>query len=185
MRFSSLLLLVTSTTLARGQTIQFGRAAVSSDSVPTTIQMAELEGARYPRSTEPDSAQVMIRTRHADGTPEHRCVEVGDSPWVQSGGFVVARFNEYSKRWYAGQPKLAWVPLHPNPAAPAPLLVRAVRLDDDAPRLIFERPGVLAHQMGSLTDFGYPSFFSLPTVGRWMFVARAGSNWGCFIYELT
>jgi hypothetical protein len=177
-------ILVAFTSAASAQTVQLGRAAVAADSVPTTIALAEAEGARYPRSTVPDSTQVQVRWRQSAGTSEHRCVEAAPSGWVRSGDISVAGFEVYRELWHTGWGKLAWTPDHPTPSSPVLLVVRASRLDQSAPAWVFETSG-LAHAAGSSTDYGYPTGFHLPTVGRWRMVARAGANWGCFIYNLT
>jgi hypothetical protein len=170
---------------AHAQTTQPGRAALPSDSVPMTIQLAEAEGTRFPVSTGPDSSQFTVRARRSTGTSEHKCVEASASMFVRSGDFTVAGFGAYGPSWHTGWGKLNWFPDHPSPASPAELVVRAARLDESAPPWIFERRGGLAHAVGAMADFSYPSGFILPTVGRWMLVARAGANWGCFIYQLS
>jgi hypothetical protein len=93
MRFSAPLLVVVAAA-AHAQTVVLGRVALPSDSVPGTVRLAEAEGARYPRSTGPDSSQVTNRAFRGEGTPEHQCVEVGVSTRVRSGDFVVAGFGE-------------------------------------------------------------------------------------------
>ena len=185
MRFPPVLMLAVVAAAANAQTMNMGRAALPADSVASSVQIADAQGARLPSVPAPELSQYSLLTAQYPGTSDHRCVEVGEAYRIRSGDFVVAGFSVYRRVWHTGWGKLMWMPYHPQPANPGQLVVRATRLDAPAPQWIFEREGGLAHSPGANLDYSYPSGFYLPTTGRWMLVASAGTNWGCFIYNLT
>ena len=188
MRFPLVLLLIcVGAASADAQQLLLGRAAVAADSVLTTIQLADAQGAqRATLPAEPAASQVSIRAWQPTGTAEHKCVEVNEQVHVRSGDILAAGFSHYRGVWYSGWGKINWLPYHPTPEAPTQLVIRAARLDAAAPPWIFERPGDMATADRAHTmDFSYPTGFYLPTTGRWLLVATAGLNWGCFIYNLS
>lgn len=168
----------------------------SSAPLPATTAAAEAEGRDYPQShppQEPDGA-----FQRAAGTAARDCVEVepllasdADSTLpasdqrgsaghgIRSGEFVAGPFGGYKQNW-ARDPrdgKLWWVPLHRD-AMPG-LTVRAVLLDDPA----IGRAFTLTPAAGADGPF-YPSGVVLPAPGRWLLLATAGPNWGCFVMTL-
>jgi hypothetical protein len=111
---------------------------------------------------------------------------------VRSGDFVVGPFTLYPDIWHQGYAKLWWHPTTLPEGATLgtgpPLMVTAVRLDSTVPPVVFERatlartiPEPRGVRRGVLF---YPSGFRLPMPGSWLLVARAGRNWGCFLYKL-
>lgn len=164
--------------------------------LPATTAAAEAEGRGHPRSRpphEPDGA-----FQRAAGTAARACVEVepllapdDDSTLpasdqrgsaghgIRSGEFVAGPFGGYKQNW-ARDPrdgKLWWVPLH-REAMPG-LTVRAILLDDPAIRRTF----TLTPAAGADGPF-YPSGVVLPEPGRWMLLATAGPDWGCFVMTI-
>jgi hypothetical protein len=163
---------------------------------PATIAAAEAEGHTHPRSSPPQEPGIAFQ--QAAGTAARACVEVerllapdDDSAipasdqrgragrGIRSGEFVAGPFGAYKKDW-ARDPrngKLWWVPFHT--ATMPGLTVRAVLLDDPAPNRTF----TLTPAVGAGGPF-YPSGVVLPAPGRWMLIATAGPDWGCFIVTL-
>jgi hypothetical protein len=185
MRFPLVVMLAAVSASANAQTMNMGRAAIAADSVPSSVQLAEAQGARFALAPAPELSQYTLLTAQYPGTSDHRCVEAGEAFRIRSGDFTVAGFSVYRGVWHAGWGKLNWMPYHPQPANPGQLIVRATRLDDPTKQWIFEREGGMAHAPGANLDYSYPSAFYLPSPGRWMLVATAGTNWGCFIYNLA
>lgn len=70
------------------------------------------------------------------------------------------------------------------PKTPA-LIVHSTRLDQEAEGRVFEATEIAwpsgPNQSTATSITCYPTGIRLPTVGRWMMVATAGNNWGCFI----
>ncbi|MEZ4587172.1 MAG: hypothetical protein R2909_12285 [Gemmatimonadales bacterium] len=174
-----------------------GRPAGRADTVSETREAAERAGRAHPTPTATDRDQP-AQDRWV-GRVERRCVDVGLETVVRSGEFVAGPFTGYVDLWQGGGAKLWWHPTSLPPGAALgtgpPLTVHAVRLDSAAGAVVFERP-TLAQTTGGppnspLRKLGktpsvlfYPSAFRLPTPGLWMLVARAGRNWGCFVFDL-
>jgi hypothetical protein len=98
---------------------------------------------------------------------------------IRSGEFVAGPFGAFGRDW-ARDPrdgKLWWVPLHREPMPG--LTVRAVLLDDPA----IDRTFTLTPAAGADGPF-YPSGVVLPVPGRWMLLATAGPDWGCFVITI-
>lgn len=165
--------------------VQPGRLAVMEDSVPSSIAEAEMQGARYARLLPSDTATASpFRTGGLHGTADRRCVESnGPFAEVRSGEFDVRGFSGQAKVWNSGYAKFLWFPFHVTLEGTPTLTVRARRLDAPDDAVVFTSR-VAAHIAGSLTEFGYPTNFMLPSQGRWLIVASAGGNWGCFVYDL-
>jgi hypothetical protein len=121
------------------------------------------------------------------GTAERKCVEFSpnvDSKWAfhhpvsrRSGEFETGALISALK---AGQPgKVWWNPLHNPQPAKAALIVRGTRLDQPeiTSRFVSSGYGFRGHAESAF----YPSRFSLPSPGRWLLLATAGNDWGCFI----
>jgi hypothetical protein len=177
-----LVLLTCLTARTHAQSSQsLGRSAVGSDSVPLSVREAESKGDRSPRAirNNVDSLSREI----VGGTGDRRCVDVDKMNIVRSGDFVAGPFSSYNDEWRGGYGKIWWQPA--VVAAPsAPLTVSAARLDAVAETRVFEQP-TLAYTIdhsGKRTGAQfYPSGFRVPSRGRWLLVASAGENWGCFI----
>jgi hypothetical protein len=178
-RFAVLAFLLTAFQ-ARAQTPESSRRALTADSVPISIAAAELDGARssQPSSADSTTAWFLSLTR---ATAKRQCVEGGRSSDAQSGEFVLRGLQEYATRWRHGNPKLMWVPAHASSSAPAALIVRATRLDENGDQVVF------THALDRSTSppvLGYRTGFNLPSSGRWLLVASAGPNWGCFVFTV-
>ena len=161
---------------------QPARKAVIADSMPRTMAEAEIMGSRHPRPSVSDSASALFLATSRGGTSARRCVDAGTE--VRSGEFVVRGLQLYNVIWHQGASKLVWVPQYASWTSPVPLTVRATRLDGDNDQVVFQQP-YLSHLGASTMDLMYPSGFRLPSVGRWMLVATAGPNWGCFVLTLS
>lgn len=157
-----------------------GRPAAPGDSVPGSIREAEASGSRHPRATANNEGSW------ARGTSERRCVDA-DANVVRSGDFVAGPFEFYNEIWRQGYGKLWWRPSEMTPHPPL-LIVQATRLDQVADSRVFEASDVASpsgpkENEATRIKF-YPTGFRLPSLGRWMMVATAGNNWGCFIHTV-
>jgi hypothetical protein len=153
-----------------------GRPALASDSVPRSITEAEYQGARYPVvgvSNNPRRSWDSL----AGGTKERRCVDVDKVSMAQSGDFIAGPFASYNQNWRTGYGKLIWQPLL-VPSPHAPLTVRAAHIDPSGETRVFDGLSITGNGTGTLF---YPTGVHLPTSGRWLMVATAGNNWGCFV----
>ncbi|HEX5069745.1 MAG TPA: hypothetical protein VFV78_05955 [Vicinamibacterales bacterium] len=155
-----------------------------TDARPRTIAAAEAEGASYPR--------VEADTRPGSSAPARTCMLIksdhivfpastgGFDPSLLSGDFSAVSISFGWDKTY----ELAKVPFevrHPDVIG-AGLWLRLIRLDapGDAPPLSL--PGFNARTMNSGLGF-FATFPKFPTPGRWMMIASAGANWGCFVLD--
>ncbi len=175
--------LLVSATALDAQNIQYGRKSLPSDSVATTVVAAESEGARFPHLSPGDTAETGFLARGRAGSSERKCVDVAGLNEVRSGEFIVGPVSFYSNLWHQGLAKFYWVPVHTTWVSPPPLTVRAARLDAPTEQVVFAQ-GNVVRPTGMFTGLFYASAFRLPSEGRWLLVASAGGNWGCFIYTL-
>src|SRR5215210_7908800 len=158
-----------------------GRAPLISDSMPHTAAEAERQATRMVRvaPTNPprdwDSA--------ARGTTDYTCVDADSASIAQSGDFIVGPFAPYNANWHAGYGKLVWQPAVLSPSEPTTLTVRAVRLDIPDAGRVFEGFAPTYSRAGP-TRF-YVTGVHLPSRGRWLLVATAGANWGCFVHTVS
>jgi hypothetical protein len=185
--------------LAKGRSPKVEQTGSSTTGVAgsrllSSIAEAEDEGARYPRGPETGAVND-LESMTPFGSSDRQCVDVGTNHEVRSGEFAVGPFDLFPEmrlkalEWGGNGVKLWWIPRHiptsyPPPANSASLLVRATRLDRSAgprerswsnwSRTVGSKPPVL--------------FFAtnppLTSSGRWMVVATAGPNWGCFVLEV-
>jgi hypothetical protein len=177
-----LTLVMTCTVLSRGEAQRdwTGRPAVSADSVAQSVLEAEERGRRHPQAV----------TNNADryhnaytGTHERRCVNA-DADSKRSGDFIAGPLLLYNDVWRQGSGKLWW---HPNemPSEAPMLTVHATRLDESAEARVFDSATIAwgsgPNASATTSPKFYPTGIRLPTVGRWMMVATAGNNWGCFV----
>jgi hypothetical protein len=177
-----LALVMTCTMLARGEAQRdwTGRPAVPEDSVAQSVLEAEERGSRHPPAVTNNAG------RYHDsytGSRERRCVNA-DAGAMRSSDFVAGPFDRYNDLWRQGYGKLWW---HPNemPSEAPMLTVQATRLDEVAESRVYETrdiasPSGPGESRATSARF-YPTGIRLPTVGRWMMVATAGNNWGCFV----
>jgi hypothetical protein len=160
------------------------RAAQPADSVPSSISVAEAEGSRWPRAARNNGASPAPGIT-VGGTSERKCVDVDRVNVARSGDFVAGPFQRYNEIWSQGYGKLWWEPAVLSGRDTLPLTVRVTRLDAPGTAAVFSQP-FLAHGVAppsntrTSPDF-YPSGIHVATAGRWLFVATAGPNWGCYV----
>ncbi len=153
-----------------------GRPAVASDSVPYSFVEAEFEGARHPVAAAPNNPRRPWVSL-AGGTRERRCVDVDKLNIARSGDFIAGPFAPTYGGLHTGSSKLIWQPFHISSPAER-LTVRAARIDPTGATSVFDGFEITGNGTG--TRF-YPSGVGFPTTGRWLMVATAGANWGCFV----
>jgi hypothetical protein len=121
--------------------------------------------------------------RHVPGSSSYRCVDVGHSRNVRSGGILAGPFgvdeqlfaefyHQYGRR---NEIKVYWIPLDVDHMST--LTVHATLL---AARSI-SRTVELRQVAAEGDDVFYPSAIPIPIPGRWELTASAGPNRGCFI----
>jgi hypothetical protein len=166
-------------TVSAGRPEEGGRLALASDSVPRSIVEAEYQGARYPAAGVPNNPRRSWDSL-AGGTRERRCVDVDNVSVAQSGDFIAGPFALYNPVWRTGYGKLIWQSFQVSqPWRSNPLLtVRAARIDPSGETRVFDGLSISTNGTGTLF---YPTGVHLPTSGRWLMVATAGNNWGCFV----
>ena len=178
----SLAIMLILATRGEGQDRWLGRPATRADSISHSILEAEARGRLHPRAVA-NNTPAVPDMRLGGASADRRCVNA-DADTVRSGDFLAGPFSRYTDTWRQGSGKLWWHPSEMAAQAPV-LIVHAVRLDQAAESRVFESSQVARPSgpgQNALTGFRfYPTGIRLPTVGRWMMVARAGNNWGCFI----
>ena len=178
-------LIITAVSAVHAQDEWLGRPGVAQDSVARSIREAEARGSRHPRATANNIGPAASDNTIGRST-ERRCMVTGAQA-VQSGDFTAGPFASYNDFWRQGYGKLWWHPSEMGSTVPV-LTVHATRLDQEAESRVFEAseiawpsgPGASA---ATSTRF-YPTGIRLPSVGRWMLIATAGNNWGCFIHTI-
>jgi hypothetical protein len=153
--------------------------------VRQTVADAEAEGAVYPHGPAREHAPISF-SGHG---PAQRTCTIGpttlsaSSPWeIRSGDFVIGG------QIGGGRPpsvrvssKIWWSPYH-NPAeVGTTLLVRGARLGVRGDTIRFEQPRYAWPAGGLKTDSFFPSSIIIPHAGKWLLIATAGYDWGCFI----
>ena len=155
------------------------------------VQAAEQEGAAFPHGIR--QAPPFRLRAETIGTAERKCVEFPpnvDSKWAfhhpvsrRSGEFETGALITALKAGQRG--KVWWNPLHNPQSAKAALIVRGTRLDQPeiTSRFVSSRIAwPVLHTDAPMPKYAfYPSGFALPSRGRWLLVATAGNDWGCFI----
>jgi hypothetical protein len=165
---------------------------LSAQDIPLTISQAEAEGAGFGRA---DSLSVRqsyfaelplqpngsLRWGEGGGTSERRCVSDSLPAWsLRSGDFIVR-----GRDFEAGvKHKALWIPLHGSSLSKPPLMIRAARMESPADSVRVRVEG-LAHGGSSAEPlYGYPSEVLFPSAGRWLVIATAGHDWGCFVFDV-
>jgi len=162
--------------------IVVGCSGGSSDSTRKPLKVP-IPQVSLPSTLSFDKAAWLKLWRETPGTPQQRCLDVGSRTDVRSGDFVVGNFVSFARYWDGTeeQSKLYYIPLHPSP--PAPLEVRATRLNREPPLAVtlqFPQPF-------SWTLKGAPFYATgtvLPERGLWRLEPVAGENRGCFELQL-
>jgi hypothetical protein len=155
--------------------------------VRETIADAEAEGATFPHGP-PREHTSTIFARQSPGTVERKCVNGAstDMPWqpmqIRSGDFVIGGQVGAGVPLNVGrQSKVWWVPYHDPFEFPSKLLVRGARLGAPGDTIRYEQPDYAWPSPGVKTDSFFPSGITIPRAGRWLLIATAGDDWGCFI----
>jgi len=172
------LLLLTLT--AEGVGAQSSRAAVPADSVPLSIREAEESGARFPSLIQRVPLPPQFTETSVHGSPERRCVRVGNASVVRAGDFLIGPFATPIRPW--SLKKLWWVPA----SYPGELRVAAVPLDGSARPIVFMQP-LVARARPPLPDSSgafHPSLISIHDRGEWMLLATSGTSWGCILVRV-
>jgi hypothetical protein len=163
------------------------REARASDSVPRSIAEAEARGRQHPRlSTRPWYPKSLDSIGYV-GTSERRCVDVGKANLARSGDFFAGPFALYQRDWpinrVHGGGKMFWQPVvGARPDAPTNLVVRVYQLDGGHYSRVWEGQPITT--LAPVSDMLLHSNIVLPVRGRWLFMATAAENWGCFVYTL-
>jgi hypothetical protein len=164
------------------------RAVTAQSAISTTAAQAEAEAAAYPHSGIASAPQSFF-SRPFAGTSDRRCVAADEADDLKASGSL--RSGEVIVRGHWMDPaglrageehKFLWLPLHGSGEMRAPLVIRAHHLGEpaDSVRLMVAR---IAHGGGYV--YGYPSLVSFPSSGRWLVVATAGEDWGCFVLDVA
>lgn len=124
----------------------------------------EAEGANVPPATDSST---------------RRCVDAAIAP-PRFGDFTVRGLDRYANEWHRGGSKLMWFPAAPRSGDTLTVRVVNARRIDDSVRFRF---GEAVRPRGG-DALMHPSGVRIPRPGPWFFVARAGNNWGCFLYVL-
>jgi len=155
-----------------------------AQAIPTTPQAAEQEGAAFPRQAPPAQLHVFF-SREFAGTAERKCVTA--SPPVaggslRSGEFIIrsSLLTPTTQRPPNGY-KVLWVPEHNPYEFHSTLLIRARRLAASSDSLRQEVADWAYQPGGPRTASAFPSLIDFPIGGRWLIVATAGPDWGCFV----
>ncbi|HXT15022.1 MAG TPA: hypothetical protein VN706_05295 [Gemmatimonadaceae bacterium] len=162
--------------------------AASQLAIPVTVAQADAEAAGYSRSDTASAPQAFF-ARPSAGTSDRRCVDSRNADDRQATGslrsgemIVRGRWNDSTGLHAGKEDKFLWLPLHGSADLKAPLVIRADRVGEPADSLRL----TIAHvARGGGHMYGYPSLVSFPTPGRWLVVATAGSDWGCFILDVS
>jgi hypothetical protein len=157
-------------------------AACSSDNASREVRVT-------PSASSTRSSRVSDDFAIAFGSAERRCVATDDHEVVRSGDFVAGPFVSYRRHWRFEQRsdvgKLYWEPKDDRRVARIRLIVKAVPTGAESEPSSSWRFG--GDGFAATTAQGrafYPSGLHLPHRGRWRLTATAGTQWGCFDFEL-
>jgi hypothetical protein len=149
-------------------------APALADRVASSIKTAEAEGAAFPRMKDDDTPRLCMIVRPdqivfptTKGNPAAYVLRSGDFTSV-SISFGWDRAYEIAK--------LPMRPSYPDSIGSG-LRVRVTRIDPPGDTLVTDVP--------SLDDkrIFFPTFVTFPTPGKWIIVAWAGVNWGCYVID--
>jgi hypothetical protein len=144
---------------------------------PRTVAEAEAEGASYPRPRSTAATartcttirpeQIVFPSPTPTGDPKSHNLSSGD---FFAGSISFGWGDNYE------QAKMPLEPRRPDLVGTG-LWLRVIRLDQPGEGPTFELDRL---------NGGYPFFPSwprFPTPGKWMLIATAGVNWGCFVLD--
>lgn len=162
----------------------------AAQNVPATLAAAEVEGGNFPHGAWPAAVSSLF-AQPFSGSAERKCVtppSTDDSVRngsLRSGEFIVRSrlVGPSGLRENRGH-KILWMPLHNPIEYPDTLLIRAARVGHptDSFRKVVSHA---AYSPGSKTNSGFPSDVRFPTAGKWLVVATAGNDWGCFLLTVA
>lgn len=155
-----------------------GRAAGVNDSVPGSVAGADAQGRAARPASAPTSTQTLF-AGEVTGNAERKCVETSFDNPVRSGDFIARGFNGYAGTWGSGYGKVAYLPAHPIPDHPPPIVMRAATVDAQPQEMRVFTSSSFVQSGGA---WFYNTGFHLPRRGRWLLVLTAGDDWGCFVF---
>jgi len=83
-----------------------------------------------------------------------------------------------------GNYKVFWLPLHTPADIRETLRLRATRIGQPSDSIRIRVPA--AGTPGApRSAAGFPSGVTFPEAGQWVVVATAGSDWGCFLFNIS
>ena len=168
-----------------------------------TVVAAEAEGAAYPHDVAPDHPPKAFATR-PPGTTERKCTNgpptdlgIQSMMQVRSGDFIIGGQVGAGMPASAGrQSKIWWAPYHNPETYGTTLVVRGAHLGVPGDTFRYEQP----HDAWPAPAFGridttttaerkrdsfFPSGITIPRAGKWLLIATAGDDWGCFILSTS
>lgn len=154
---------------------------VNAQNIPATIPQAEAEGAGFLHNDSLSARQPYFAESPFGGTSERRCVSDSlPDLSLRSGDFIVR-----GRVFLPGvKHKVLWIPLHGSPLSKPPLVIRAARMESPADSVRLRVEGVARGVFRDGPLYGYPSEVLFPIAGRWLVVATAGGDWGCFVLDV-
>lgn len=162
--------------------------SVTAQTMPTSVQAAEADGASYSRANAPVYTPTAF-TSAFTGTAERKCTVQSNSDatsgQLRSGEMIlrsrlVGPWGLKADRDH----KIYWQPLHNPFEFRDTLLIRAVRIDSPTDSLRLSISG-WGYSPGRKKESGFPSLLRFPTAGNWLVVVSAGSDWGCFVLPVS
>jgi hypothetical protein len=166
-----------------GFVVLFSLAEACSSEKPHRVALPSSVASSTTASTFRDDFAI------AFGSRERACISTGDHDVVRSGNFVAGPFVSYRQYWLPDQPpdigKLYWEPEDDRHVAKVALVVTAVaRGLDTEPPSTWRFGGTGFAATTARGNRFYPSGLHLPHRGQWRLTATAGTQWGCFDFEL-
>jgi len=165
------------------------RAPTAVDSIPRSIDEAEAQGRRYPRSSAPANFNPSARARAI--TSERRCVRADTARDSRSGDFYTGNFRGWTELWRSGMrpaPKMWWHSAYRPLHVPTQFTLRVARIDTVGPAFVFVSDTTVTRRIAhDYQQYGYTwvtNEINLPTPGTWLFIATAPEAWGCFVVAL-
>jgi hypothetical protein len=154
---------------------------ISAQNIPATIPQAEAEGAGFVHDDSLSARQTYFAESPFGGTSERRCVSDSlPDLSLRSGDFIVR-----GRVFLPGvKHKVLWIPLHGSPLSKPPLVIRAARIESPADSVRLRVEGLARGGSYAAPLYGYPSEVLFPIAGRWLVVATAGGDWGCFVLDV-
>ena len=173
--------------------------SVGAQSIPSSVQAAEAEGASYSSASAPAHVSFAFTSAYA-GTAARKCTTLpstgATNGALRSGEIVIRggpRVHPFGSPGYLDGPwdikanhtfKLLWLPLHNPFDYPDTLLIRAVRLDSPTDTLRQQVAG-WGYSPGNERESGFPSLVMFPSAGEWLVIATAGPDWSCFVLAVS